>query len=371
MGVLPQGFGFLEPEVKVWLPLAFTAEEKSDESRHSNNWSYVARLKAGATVEQARQQIDALNARNLDRFPNLKQILINAGFHTVVVPLQAYLVRDLRSTLYLLWGGVIFVLLIGAVNVTNLMLVRSSGRMKELATRHALGAGLVPDRVANRDREPAADADRRGDRARPRLWSASALLGRFGLDATPQGTAVVVDRTVIAFTFALARVAGFLVEPDPDLRRPPHEPGAGDSAKKGEAERRAAARQDRSAPAGHRAGGVRVHAADRRRTAARQLPARPRRQTGLRRQPRADGDREPAGRRATKRTPQLIAFWNQLRDRVAALPGVRSGRHHEQPAALRRLQRQRDPRRRLRDDAWRVADLTLPRVDLATATSRR
>ena len=143
VGILPQGFGFLEPDVKLWLPLAFTAEEKSDESRHSNNWSYVARLKPGATVEQARQQIDALNARNLDRFPNLKQILINAGFHTVVVPLQAYLVRDLRNTLYLLWGGVIFVLLIGGVNVTNLMLVRSSARMKELATRHALGAGLV------------------------------------------------------------------------------------------------------------------------------------------------------------------------------------------------------------------------------------
>ena len=154
--MLPQGFGFLEPDVKVWLPLAFTREEKSDDSRHSNNWSYVARLKPGATVEQARQQIDALNARNLDRFPQLKQILINAGFHTVVVPLQAYLVRDLRSTLYLLWGGVVFVLLIGAVNVTNLMLVRSSARMKELATRHALGAGLVRIASQLRHREPAA-----------------------------------------------------------------------------------------------------------------------------------------------------------------------------------------------------------------------
>ena len=142
VGVLPQSFRFLDPEVKLWIPVAFSAEEKSDDNRHSNNWSYVARLKPGATVEQARQQIDALNARNLDRFPNLKQILINAGFHTVVVPLQDYLVRDIRSTLYLLWGGVVFVLLVGGVNVTNLMLVRSSARMKELATRHALGAGL-------------------------------------------------------------------------------------------------------------------------------------------------------------------------------------------------------------------------------------
>src|SRR3954454_11148279 len=93
VGVLPRGFGFLDPDVKVWLPIAFSADDKADSSRHSNNWSYVARLKPGATVTQARQQIDALNARNLDRFPQLKQILINAGFHTTVVPLQAFLVR--------------------------------------------------------------------------------------------------------------------------------------------------------------------------------------------------------------------------------------------------------------------------------------
>ena len=55
--------------------------------------------------------------------------------------------RDVRSTLFLLWGGVVFVLLVGAVNVTNLMLVRSSARMKELATRHALGAGAAADRA--------------------------------------------------------------------------------------------------------------------------------------------------------------------------------------------------------------------------------
>ena len=44
-----------------------------------------------------------------------------------MTPLQAYLVRDIRQTLYLLWGGVAFVLLIGGVNVTNLLLVRSPG----------------------------------------------------------------------------------------------------------------------------------------------------------------------------------------------------------------------------------------------------
>ena len=88
VGVLPAGFRFLEPDVKLWLPLAFSAAERADDRRHSNNWTYLARLKEGATVHQAQQQVDALDARNLDRFPQLKQILINARFHTVATPLR-------------------------------------------------------------------------------------------------------------------------------------------------------------------------------------------------------------------------------------------------------------------------------------------
>src|SRR5262249_8348078 len=201
VGVLPAGFSFLDPEVKVWTPVAFTAQEKSDESRHSNNWSYVARLKAGATIAQARQEINALNARNLDRFPALKPLLINAGFHTGVVPLQGFLVRDVRSTLYLLWGGVVFVLLVGAVNVTNLMLVRSSARMKELATRHALGAGL--GRIARQlVTETFVLALAGGALGLGLGYAGVKGLSVLTLERTPQGTAVAIDGTVVLFTAA-------------------------------------------------------------------------------------------------------------------------------------------------------------------------
>ena len=220
VGVLPDGFTFLDPDVRLWIPVAFSAEERSDDNRHSNNWSYVARLKPGATIAQARQQIDALNARNLDRFPQLKQILINAGFHTVVVPLQDYLVRDVKGTLYLLWGGVVFVLLVGGVNVTNLMLVRSSGRLKELATRHALGAGL--GRIAAQLLTETFVLAIGGALLGLGLGVAAVrALSRFALDRTPQGTAVSIDATVVAFTFglglALAIVIGLI--PILSLRR--------------------------------------------------------------------------------------------------------------------------------------------------------
>jgi putative ABC transport system permease protein len=210
VGVLPQGFRFLDPDVKLWLPVAFTAEQKSDDSRHSNNWSYIARLKATATLAQARQQIDALNRRNLDRFPQLKEVLINAGFHTVVRPMQAHLVREIRSTLYLLWGGVGFVLLIGVVNITNLMLVRSSARMKEIATRHALGAGL--GRIARQLLTETLILTLLGGLAGLAIgFVGIQMLASFGLEKTPQGTDVTLNLPVLAFTFALAVVVGLLI----------------------------------------------------------------------------------------------------------------------------------------------------------------
>lgn len=210
VGVLPRNFGFLDPDVVLWLPVAFTAQERSDDSRHSNNWSYVGRLKPGRTIEQARQQVDALNARNLDRFPALKDILLNAGFHTEVIPLQSYLVRDLRGTLYLLWGGVAFVLLIGAVNITNLMLVRSSARTRELATRHALGAGLW--RISRQLLTETVLLTLTGAALGLALgYSGLKALVTFGLDQTPQGTAVTMDATVVAFTAVLALVIGVLI----------------------------------------------------------------------------------------------------------------------------------------------------------------
>ena len=141
IGVMPSGFRPNDDETALWTPMTFTAKQKSDEDRHSNNAIYIARLKPNATIQQAQAQIDAINAANLERFPQFKQLLVDTGFHTVVKQLQEQMVEDIRPVLYLMWGGALFVLLIGCVNVANLVLVRSRVRLKELATRLALGAG--------------------------------------------------------------------------------------------------------------------------------------------------------------------------------------------------------------------------------------
>lgn len=141
VGVMPRNFVFINPEVRLWIPTVFTEEDKT--AHHNNNWYSIGRLKPGATIQQVQAQINALNAANLERFPQLKELLINAGFHTAVEPLQNMLVRDVKGLLYLLWAGAEFVLLIGALNVANLALARVSLRKKEVATRLALGAGRV------------------------------------------------------------------------------------------------------------------------------------------------------------------------------------------------------------------------------------
>jgi predicted permease len=210
VGVLPAGFHFADAEIRLWTPLAFSPEERSDDSRHSNNWSMVARLKPGATVAQAQQQIDALNARNLERFPHFREILQNAGFHTVVRPLQQDMVEGIRTTLYLLWGGVLFVLLIGAVNITNLVMVRASARARELATRAALGAGRW--RLTRQLLTETVLITIAGGALGLLLGNAAlSLLTTLGIDRIPRGSEVRMDAGAVLFTMALTGAVGLLV----------------------------------------------------------------------------------------------------------------------------------------------------------------
>jgi len=203
VGVMPKSIEALSPGVLLWRPLAFTPEQKSDQNRHSNNYWNVGRLKPGATLEQAQAQVNSLNAANLERFPQYKELLINAGFLTSVERLQDHLVRDVKPTLYLLWGGALFVLMIATVNVANLVLVRARMRGKELATRLALGAArgqVVRQLVAEHVMLTMVAA------GLGLAIGAAALraLSAFNLQDLPFGAEIRLDATAVLFALALA-----------------------------------------------------------------------------------------------------------------------------------------------------------------------
>ena len=142
IGVLPSSFRFLSSDARVFLALASRPEDRAPSRRHSggNVIQMIARLQPDATPAQAQSEIDAQNAALEVDDPQAKMIA-DAGFRSLVVPLRADHVAAVRPTLLLLEAGVLVVLLIGAVNLVNLLLIRASGRVKELAVRQALGAG--------------------------------------------------------------------------------------------------------------------------------------------------------------------------------------------------------------------------------------
>jgi hypothetical protein len=207
---MPPSFHFADPEVRFWIPLTFTPQQKSDDARHSNSWYNVGRLKADATVAQAQAQVGALNAANLERFPQFRDILINAGFSTKVSRLQDVFVARIRPTLYLLWGGALFVLLIGTVNITNLAFARSTLRAKELATRLALGAGHL--RVA-RQLIVESLALALGGGLAGIVLGALALRAHavIGLDRLPRATEIQLDGVAIAVALGMTTVVGILL----------------------------------------------------------------------------------------------------------------------------------------------------------------
>ncbi len=141
VGVLPPAFRFLSSEARVFLPIKSGMEDRGPKARHSGGGGthMIARLKPGATIAEAQAQIDAHNAAVEKDNPEAK-MMAEAGFRSPVVPLHAYHVRSIRPTLLLMQAGVFFLLLIGAVNLVNLLLIRASDRAKEMAIRQSMGA---------------------------------------------------------------------------------------------------------------------------------------------------------------------------------------------------------------------------------------
>jgi putative ABC transport system permease protein len=136
IGVMPKGFDFLGRQ-EAWVPLGMEVDEKN---RGGHSLSVIARLPEGGSLSAMRAELDALVAE-WGKTDGPGRHMLNAKEHPMLaVPFQADLVGGIATSLWLLQGAVLFVLLIAIVNIANLLLARSEARNREVAIRHALGA---------------------------------------------------------------------------------------------------------------------------------------------------------------------------------------------------------------------------------------
>ncbi len=221
VGVMPPGCQFpggtgkipgayTNKAAELWVPLALDVEAWNRRSSHY--LQAIARLKPEVTLNQAAAEMNALQQRIQQQYP---QEFV--GSEVKLVPLRTQVVGSIRPALLVLLGAVAFVLLIAGANVANLLLARAAGRRKEIAIRAVLGASRF--RVIRQAlTESMLLALFGGILGTVLAWWGKDFLVRLSPEDVSQIRGVQIDGWVLGFTLGLSLLTGVIFGIAPALQ---------------------------------------------------------------------------------------------------------------------------------------------------------
>jgi predicted permease len=211
VGVVPNisNLAGLPNDTDLWIPISHGS---GFDNRDGHGYQVMARLKRGVTREQAQADMDRIAGSLAIRHPDS-----NTGQGVRLVPLQEQIVGDFKLALLALLGAVLFVLLIASANVANMLLARAAGRQKEISIRAALGAGRL--RLVRQLLAESLLLAGLGGAAGLLLavWGVY-LLVAFGPAELPRAGEVAVDMRALGFTFAVSLLTGIIFGLAPALQ---------------------------------------------------------------------------------------------------------------------------------------------------------
>jgi putative ABC transport system permease protein len=211
IGVLPAGFELLQP-ADVFLPFHPWAHTLPDDRNWHPGIIVIGRLKAGASLEQARTEMVGITKRLEEQYP-----IYNTGTSADVVALQEQMVQNVRPALILLLGAVSFVLLIACANVANLLLARAASRGREVAIRTSMGAsrGRVVRQLLT---ESVLLSLAGGILGLLIAWASLGPLLKLSAGTVPNVFDVTLDPAVLAFTLGISVITGLIFGIAPAMR---------------------------------------------------------------------------------------------------------------------------------------------------------